>query len=253
MKTIHIITIHYKSSRWVDLQLNKINKYFNNHKVWTFYNQVDMTNHAHKFHFCKQGHVRSRGVSMEGIPRRSFNHWTKLNNLTNLIIDDENTHEDDILVWMDCDAFPIKNINDFIEERLKSYPVFAVNCPEKNGSIIPHPAFACSTVKFWGKHKLSWEGIRFGPLGPGTSDTGGFLYKFLKEKSIDWYGLRLTHTLTPHQFYFAIYDELIYHHGAGTRSKRRSCGIQFDEQKIFNNIAGDNFNFLGGHTNEIKN
>ena len=115
-----------------------------------------------------------------------------------------------------------------------------------NNSVIPHSSFAGCKVKFWKQHNLSWEGIPFAPCGNETHDTGGKLYSYLKDNNINWYKLRLSHTLTPHQYYYAIYDGLIYHHGAGTRSRRYMQGIPVDMQKLFNNIQKEDFDFLGG-------
>jgi hypothetical protein len=50
--------------------------------------------------------------------------------------------------------------------------------------------------------------------------------------------------LTPHTYYFAIYDSLIYHHGAGTRAKRYMHGVSVDISKLFQDINRDDFNFF---------
>lgn len=244
---IHIITIHHNSQHWLDLQLSKINKHFTNHKIWTMYNKMDMRKHINKFDHCERGCVRNKGINFDGIPRRSWNHWTKLNNLTNMVVNDENTKSDDILIWLDCDAFPVADVNDFIESKLNEFEFFAINRKEHNNSVIPHPSFAGCKVEFWKKHNLSWEGIPHAPFGIQTHDTGGKIYNILQSNNIDWYKLNLSHTLTPHQYYFVIYDSLIYHHGAGTRRRRKMRGVRVDGQKLFINIQKEDFDFFGGN------
>ena len=241
---IHIMTVHYRSSRWLDLQLKKINKHCKNFKIYTIYNKMDkMSSYKKYFDYCKLGRVRKKGVSFEGIPRKSWNHWTKLNNLTRKVVNNGDTKDDDILIWIDCDAFPVADVNDFIETKLKEFEFFAINRKELNNSVIPHPSFAGCKVKFWKKHNLSWEGIPHARIGKETHDTGGKIYEMLTKNKIDWYKLNLSHTLTPHQYYFVVYDSLIYHHGAGTRSKRYMHGVSVDMPKLFQDIQKDNFDF----------
>ena len=182
---IHIITIHYKSTNWLDLQLKKINKHFENFKIYTIYNKMDMSNHENQFNYCKWGRVRNKGVNFDGIPLRSWNHWTKLDNLTNMVVNDDDTNDDDILIWLDCDAFPVADVNDFIDSKLKEFEFFAINRKEMNNSVIPHPSFAGCKVKLWKKFNLSWEGIPHAPLGEETHDTGGKMYAILQKNNIE--------------------------------------------------------------------
>lgn len=205
---------------------------------------MDMSNHENQFNYCKWGRVRNRGVNFDGIPRRSWNHWTKLNNLTNIVVNGDDTNDDDILIWLDCDAFPVADVNDFIESKLKEFEFFAINRKEMNNSVIPHPSFAGCKVKLWKKFNLSWEGIPHAPLGKETHDTGGRMYDILQKNNIEWYKLNLSHSLTRHTYYFAIYDSLIYHHGAGTRAKRYMHGVTVNMSKLFQDIHRDDFNFF---------
>ena len=71
----------------------------------------------------------------------SWNHWTKLNNLTNIVVNDDDTNDDDILIRLDCDAFPVADVNDFIESKLQEFEFFAIYRKEMNNSVIPHPSF----------------------------------------------------------------------------------------------------------------
>jgi len=202
-----------------------------------------MSSYKKYFDYCKLGRVRKKGVSFGGIPVKSYNHWTKLNKLTNMVVNDVSTNNNDILIWLDCDAFPVTDVNDFIESKLKEYEFFAINRKEMNNSVIPHPSFAGCKVELWKKFNLSWEGIPYAPCGNETHDTGGKMYEILQKNKIDWYKLNLSHTLTPHQYYFVVYDSLIYHHGAGTRSKRYMHGVSVDVPKLFQDIQKDNFDF----------
>ena len=236
---IHVITIHHHCERWIKLQHRYLNKHVQDCKVWAYIDRIpEWQKHQESFHFakpsgkldlerCTPGHEGSR------------NHWTKLNKLTSLVIEDSDTKEDDILVWLDSDAFPLVPLNPFIEAKLEKFPFVAVQRPENLGDKYPHPSFACSTVKFWKEHSLTWSGDPVNRKG-GRHDTGGKLLIYFLEHDIEWYRLRRTASLTKHPVWFTIYDNLIYHHGAGSRG--RGCragnkGLSFNENKMFAKIA----------------
>lgn len=219
---IHIITVHFETEKWIDLQLMQIDKYISDYKVWVYCDGFDHLPHKDKFYFCKQ-HTSKRN---EGY----LNHMEKLNSLTNVVLNDKKTKDTDILVWLDSDAFPIRDVNDYINEKLLKYPLIAVNRPENAGDVIPHPSFTCTFVSFWKKHKLNWDGVPSdnGPLNKqGLHDPGGKIYKSLLEKNIEWYKLLRTHSLTKHKVFFTIYDDVIYHHGAGSRESKDCRGGNF--------------------------
>ena len=204
-----------------------------------------MSNHENQFNYCKWGRVRNKGVNFGGIPRRSWNHWTKLNNLTNIVVNDDDTNDDDILIWLDCDAFPVADVNDFIESKLQEFEFFAIYRKEMNNSVIPHPSFAGCKVKLW--KNLIYHGKEFHThhLEKKHTIQEARCMLFLQKNNIEWYKLNLSHSLTPHTYYFAIYDSLIYHHGAGIiRAKRYMHGVSVDMSKLFQDIQKDDFNFL---------
>lgn len=219
---IHIITVHFKTDEWIDLQLMQIGRHISDYKVWTYLDGFDHLPHKDKFYFCKQYASKCN----EGY----LDHIEKLNSLTNVVLNDKKTKDTDILIWLDSDSFPIRDLNDYINEKLLKYPLIAVNRPENNGDVIPHPSFTCTSVSFWKKHKLNWDGFlgeNKQMLGQGLHDPGGKIYKLLLEKNIEWYKLFRTSSLTKHQVFFTIYDDLIYHHGAGSRESKGCRGGNF--------------------------
>jgi len=233
---IHIITVHFKSDKWIDLQLKQIDKYVSDYKVWTHCDEFDISPHRHKFHFCENSEVT--------VKAEYKNHLLKLNALTENVVWDDDTKDDDILIFMDSDAFPVNDVNDYVVEKLSKYPLLAVYRPENGGDVIPHPSFTCSTVAFWKEHNLDWGGIRGGELG--TKDPGGKLYQYLLKNNIEWYRMRRTKSLTKHEVFFTIYDNLVYHHGAGSRKKNSSCrggrfGAKYDANEMFEMISEENF------------
>ena len=240
---IHIITIHFKTPKWIDLQLKQIDKHTSDYKVWTYCDGFGISPHKHKFHFC-ENFKQSKSVPKVG----SKNHMAKLNSLTQVVLRDVDTQDDDLLIWLDSDSFPINNVNDYVSGKMSKYPLIAINRPENDGDVIPHPSFTSTSVSFWKRHKLNWNGIPKGKLG--TLDTGGELYRYLLNKNIEWYKLLRTRTLADHPLWFTIYDDLIYHHGAGSRGrhcrldgKNRKNPIKYEyaEGQIFEMISEENF------------
>tara|TARA_B100001093_G_C26838441_1_gene1019443 strand:- start:1117 stop:1875 length:759 start_codon:yes stop_codon:yes gene_type:complete len=248
---IHVLTIHFNSDIWIDLQLAKIKKHIKECKVWSYADGFDISEHKHKFHYLEN----SKTIKQKWV---SANHWTKLNKLTDCVLNDSNTKNDDILIWMDSDAFPVSDVSDYINKKLKKYSLVAVYRPEEAGDVIPHPSFTCSTVEFWKQHKLTWDGVPKKPRfrhEPGTHDSGGQLYFYMLDNNIEWYKMRRSRSLTEHPVFFTIYDNLVYHHGSGSRKNKRwkpSCRwehetqmkLEYNTNEIFNNIKRDNFNFL---------
>lgn len=234
---IHIITCHYKTDRWIDLQLKYVKKHVKNYKLWAYFDGVDHTPHKHKFDFCQEYIPQIR-------KRCELDHIEKLNSLTNIVLKAKKTKDNDLLLWLDSDALPIRDLNRYVNKKLANYCLLAINRPENDGDLIPHPSFTCTTVSFWKKHKLNWDAVpgrlnrRKNPYG--LYDAGGKLYQDLLEKNIEWYKLLRTKSITKHQVFFTFYDNMIYHHGAGSRTLK-SCrggdfGASYKEYNIFANL-----------------
>jgi hypothetical protein len=232
---IHIITVHFKTDKWIDLQLMQIGRHISDYKVWAYSDGFDHLPHKDKFYFCEQHASKRNKVYLD--------HMEKLNSLTNVVLNDKKTKDTDILIWLDSDSFPIRDLNDYINEKLLKYPLIAVNRPENGGDVIPHPSFACTTVSFWKKHELTWDGLptKEAPTNShGFHDPGGKLYVSLMNKNINWFRLLRTKSLSNHKVFFTIYDDLIYHHGAGSRSPKCRFGDldkSIDPNLIFESIS----------------
>jgi len=268
---IHILTVHANSDQWINLQLEQISKHTKDYKVWAYCNiqTGGLSLYKDKFHYCEPWQHIDPKLMNEG-NSMSSSHSTKLDKLTGIVCNDPDTKDDDILIWMDSDAFPINNVNNYVTEKLSKYPLLGVNRKENpNGDVIPHPSFVCSTVVFWKKQQWSWGGCqlvrklttrkRFNT--GGTHDTGGKLYLHLLINNIPWYRMHRTHSLTEHPVNFTIYDDLVYHHGSGSRRsssrwdirnaallrRRRGRGIKLKYKKkkltthMFDVISEDNY------------
>jgi hypothetical protein len=126
---------------------------------------------------------------------------------------------EDLLMFIDGDAFPIGDIILFGHEKLKQYPLIAVQRRENGGDIQPHPCFCLTTVGFWKTINGDWKaGYRWkNSQGNFITDVGGNLLGIFREKSIDWYPMLRSNKTNLHPLLFGLYEDLVYHHGAAFR------------------------------------
>ena len=201
---IHVATVHWQDDRWIDIQL----KYLNNNitspfKVYAFLNDLER-DHRSKFFYSSSEPIESHAI--------------KLNLLADMAAFNAE-HDDDLLIFIDGDAFPVENVLPFAHSKLNKYPLIAIQRRENDGDIQPHPSFCLTTIKFWReingdwKQGFGWKSAR----GEYLSDVGGNLLKILNDKRIDWYPMLRSNRRDLHPLWFGLYEDLIYHHGAGFR------------------------------------
>ncbi len=201
---IHIATIHWNSARWIAPQLARLRQHLkSDFRVYAWLNNIPDAPTDLFYYACTE----------PVIP-----HAVKLNILADVIAA-STTRADDVLIFMDGDAFPIGDIETLIHARLAATKILAIQRLENNGDIQPHPCFCATTVGFWREIKGDWkEGYRWkNKNGEAVSDVGGNLLGQLTNRGIQWTPLLRTNRVNLHPLFFGIYDQVIYHHGAGFR------------------------------------
>ncbi len=203
---IYVCTVHHETEKWISPQTHFLNKYLNS---------------PSKVFACVPKGRATRNFYLETVfepaSKASQNHADKLNHLANLVLLE--AAPGDILIFLDGDAFPIAPLDGFLETTLKKFPFAAIQRLENDGDMQPHPSFAATTVQFWRDLKGDWSpGHRWtDKFGNSVTDSGGNLLKEFVEKDVLWHPLRRTNRRNLHGLWFGIYDDLIYHHGAGYR------------------------------------
>lgn len=208
---IHYITIHFKNPLWIDIQLKHINYHTDNFKVWALFGGgLDPESHKDKYYYIDHAENKHE--------RGSRNHSRSLNRLAKIVCSDKNTKANDILVFLDSDCFPINNINQYIESKIKMHSFCAVNRFENAGDEIPHPSFAFCSVDFWEKNGLSWLPSTY-DCGLGWDDVGGELLDYFSRNDIGWFKIKRTPktSLFTDCSFFSSYGDIVYHHCAGSR------------------------------------
>ena len=202
---IHIATVHWMSDRWIDLQLEYLRR--NMDRPYRVYADLEGIDERHRERF-------DVATDLGPIP-----HAQKLNALADLIAEEADPR--DTLIFLDGDAFPVGPLGEFLEDRLARAPLAAVRRDENLGDVQPHPSFCATTVGFWQELGGDWARGRDwrwkNALGWTVEDVGGKLLYQLNERGIEWSPILRTSSGSLHPTLFGVYEERIYHHGAGFR------------------------------------
>jgi hypothetical protein len=199
---IHIATVHWATDRWVDVQLHYLEKHIESpFRVYACLDGMDR-DLSDRFYYS---------LSLE-----KTRHPDKLNLLAELIAGEADT--DDLIVFLDGDAFPISPFEPAVEVMLAENPLAAIRRDENLGDPQPHPSFCVTTVGFWQDIGDWSRGHKWlNADGDTVDDPGGKLLKALEERGIGWTPLLRSNARNIHPIFFGVYGGLIYHHGAGFR------------------------------------
>lgn len=210
---IYIATVHFQTEKWIDIQ----NQYFNyfikeDFRVFAFLNDLP-NSHSQKFYYSSTEDIKSHSI--------------KLNLLGDLILlDSEN--DEDWIIFIDGDAFPINDIVEYGKLHFMKYPLLAVRRDEDDGEKQPHPCFCMTTVKFWKDIKGDWNAGHTWKNNRGNdiTDVGGNLLGILQKRKANWYPMLRTNKQNLHPLLFGVYGNVVYHHTAGFRTPKNRLEIQ---------------------------
>jgi hypothetical protein len=202
-RVVRIATVHWMLDRWIDLQARFVDRFVGEPcRVYASLEGIDPSRAA-QFHYA----------SFEG-----GSHPEKLNALASIILDEAD--DDDLLIFLDGDAFPVQPVRPFLDEALARHPLVAVRRDENVGEPIPHPSFCATTVGFWREIEGDWrDGYQWmTTTGVLKTDPGAELLRTLTERNIEWRALVRSNTTDLDPLCFGVYGELVYHHGSAFRS-----------------------------------
>jgi len=200
---LYIATVHYQSPQWIEIQTGYLREHLSvPYQTWTSLQGIDPSYSAHFDRVIEQ-----RGT-----------HAAKLNHLAMEI-----THQaeaDDLLMFLDGDAFPITDPMPLITDGLSKAPLLAVRRAENLNEPQPHPCFCVTTVGTWRSLPGDWTaGFTWpGARGNPSSDVGGNLLRRLQLTNTPWVEVLRSNRKNIDPLYFAVYGDTIYHHGAGFRT-----------------------------------
>ena len=200
---LHVATVHYASPRWIEIQTRHLREHISvPYRTWTSLERIDP---AYGRHFDRV--LEQRGL-----------HAAKLNHLAMEICHEGDP--EDLIMFLDGDAFPIADPMPLIRDGLARAPMLAVRRAENADEPQPHPCFCVTTVGTWRTLPGDWSAgyMWTGAQGRQTSDVGANLLRRLELSGTPWVQVLRSNRRNPDPLYFAIYGGVIYHHGAGFRS-----------------------------------
>lgn len=201
---LHIVTVHFRSAKWIVPQLDFIKR---------------NVSEPHKTYICIEGIDEAAAARFDVVLSGYGPHAGKLNYLAAVVCNEAD--DDDLLMFIDGDAFPIADPMPVIRKALAATDLVAVRRDENLGDRQPHPCFAVTAVGTWKRIRGDWSKAYPWPIdvkgGMTVSDVGGNLLYLLESSSSTWTPLLRTNTRNLHPIMFAVYGDIVYHHGAGFR------------------------------------
>ena len=200
---LHVVTVHFGSPRWIEIQARYLREHLSvPFMTWTSLERIDP----------------AFGVHFDRVLEQRGRHPGKLNHLAMEIAHE--APDEDLLMFLDGDAFPIADPMPLIEDGLSKAPLVAVRRAENVDQPQPHPCFCVTTVGAWRRLPGDWSG---GPTWPGArgievTDVGGTLLRQLELSGTPWVQVLRTNQRDLDPLHFAVYGDIVYHHGAGFRT-----------------------------------
>ena len=201
---VHVATVHYRSPRWIEIQATHLRRHIPAPvTLWGSYQRIDA---RYESHFDRV--IRHTAAA---------SHPEKLNHLA-LEISSEAADED-VLMFIDGDAFPIADLGPLLERGLAEAPLVAVRRAEQANEPHPHPCFCFTTVGFWRSLPGDWSQGYTWVDEDGTTSTGpgANLMRALELSNTPWMELLRTNGSELHPTLFGVYGGVVYHHGAAFR------------------------------------
>ena len=197
---MHVVTVHWRDPRWVAPQVRFMRRHLPEHRTWAAVEGIPAEDAA----------AFDVALELDGT------HPEKLNELARRVV--EVAAPDDLLLFLDGDAFPIAPVDASI---LAGNPLAAVRRDENLGDPQPHPCCCLTTAGYWAAIGGDWRRGHswVNAAGETVSDTGGNLLGILEARGDEWTPLLRTNRVDLHPLWFAVYDDVAYHHGAGFRER----------------------------------
>lgn len=203
---IHIATAHHRDSTWIRAQVQQLRR----HTGEPFRLYGSLYGIAPEFR-------EEFDFVLEHGGRHTDDHanWTNMNRLGRAMVDAADPEE--LIVFLHGDAFPVAEWTPSAREWLAGAPLAAVQRRE-NMEPVPHECFCVTTAGFWEEVDGAWgRGPEWESDGRMVTDTAATLWRNLEERGVQWRPILRTNAVDLHPLWFAVYGDVVYHHGAGFR------------------------------------
>ncbi len=200
---LHVASVHFGSPDWIEIQSSHLREHLSvPYETWTSLEGIDP----------------SYGVHFDHVVDQAGRHSDKLNHLAIEIC--HTAGDDDLLMFLDGDAFPIADPMPLIRSGLSEGRLVAIRRAENLNDLQPHPCFCVTTVGAWRELGGDWSaGYRWtDSLGRRVTDVGGNLLRQLELTETPWTEVLRSNARELDPIFFGLYGDVIYHHGAGFRA-----------------------------------
>jgi hypothetical protein len=199
---IHVATVHHKSDKWIRPQVDYLRRHL--HEPYRVVANLEGVAPGHEHEFDRIIEAKGR-------------HAGKLNLLAAEIVAE--ARPDDLIMFLDGDAFPIADPMPSVHKALEESVLIAVQRRENGEDKQPHPSFCVIRVADWDRLRGDWSMGHCWETewGEKVSDSGGNLLAALERAGDSWTPMLRTNKVNPHPLWFAVYGDIVYHHGAGFR------------------------------------
>jgi hypothetical protein len=213
ISVLYVGTVHHDTPKWIDIQHEYLHRY-----ISVPFRTFAVLSGIARFQFRDKF---TRILDCQG------SHSGKLNLLAAEICNE--AQPSDIILFIDGDAFPIADPMGAICEALQHTSLLAVRRDENLGDRQPHPCFCAIRVSEWQRLHGDWSpGYSWiNDQGEALTDVGGNLLAALERNNCSWTPLLRSNRLNIHPVLFAVYGDIVYHHGAGFRRPT----TRFDNKK----------------------
>lgn len=115
------------------------------------------------------------------------------------------------IIHMDSDAFPVRSdwLEQYCSQITPKCPVIAIKRIE-DGTHFSHTSFLMFSAEGFKKHYFDFSQV-------GVIDAGAGISQYIEEEGLEWRPLLRSNRHNFHPVISGIYDDTIYHHGAGSR------------------------------------
>ena len=218
---IHILTLHYVTPAWLEIQKRHILKYTNteDYKVWLGKYKLDIPD---DFEIPSNWEM----IDLDKVypPELGNEHVFQMEWMYDECVKDKMDSQD-IIVFMDNDAFPCDPAwIDILQESLvvENRQGICVIDRGNRGIAQPDEYWPLPDLCFFGttKSARSEYDLKFGIFHPTHQNPGmGMLdrMKVAHQNGARWGILERTNIFNSHKVMFGVYGGMIYHQGAGTR------------------------------------
>jgi hypothetical protein len=200
---VYVATAQYRSPRWIEIQTRYLRESIGvPFQTWSSLELIDT----------------SFAVHFDRVVEQLGPHAGKLNHLAMEI--SVEAADEDLLMFLDGDAFTIADPMPLIQDALARAPLLAVRRDENVEEPQPHPSFCVTTVGTWSSLCGDWTAgpTWTGAHGSPTSDVGANLLRKLELAQTPWVPVLRSNSHDIDPLYFGIYGGVVYHHGAGFRA-----------------------------------